>query len=60
MKKIFLIVYAIVFATNIYAQSIISESEVSEGDSPIVQAQIAIIPEPVSLMKKAGTFTLPE
>ncbi|RZJ86175.1 MAG: beta-N-acetylhexosaminidase [Chryseobacterium sp.] len=38
----------------------ISESEVSEGDSPIVQAQIAIIPEPVSLMKKAGTFTLPE
>ena len=60
MKKIFLIVSAIVFATNIYAQSIISEPEVSEGDSPILQAQIAIIPEPVSLMKKAGTFTLPE
>ncbi|WP_316796160.1 beta-N-acetylhexosaminidase [Pedobacter agri] len=60
MKKIFLIFSLFLFATNTFAQSIISEPEIAEGDSPISQAQIAIIPEPVSLMKKAGTFTLPE
>ena len=47
-------------AANIYAQNIISDPEVVAGESPAVNAQIAIIPEPVSLMKKAGTFTLPE
>lgn len=60
MKNLFLIFSICLFTVNSYAQSIISEPEVAEGDSPVAQAQIAIIPEPVSLMKKAGTFTLPE
>jgi len=60
MKNLFLIFSICLFTANSYAQSIISEPEVAEGDSPVAQAQIAIIPEPVSLMKKAGTFTLPE
>jgi len=60
MKKIFLIASICFIAANIYAQNIISDPEVVAGESPAVNAQIAIIPEPVSLMKKAGTFTLPE
>ncbi|WP_010602684.1 glycoside hydrolase family 20 zincin-like fold domain-containing protein, partial [Pedobacter agri] len=60
MKNLFRIFSICLFSANSYAQSIISEPEVAEGDSPVAQAQIAIIPEPVSLMKKAGTFTLPE
>lgn len=60
MKKIFLIISTFLFAANSYAQSIINEPEIAGGYTPVSQAKIAIIPEPVSLMKKAGTFTLPE
>lgn len=60
MKKIFLIASICFIAANTYAQNIISDPEVVAGESLAVNAQIAIIPEPVSLMKKAGTFTLPE
>ena len=49
-----------IFAVNTYAQSIVSETEIGESESAISKTPIAIIPEPVSLMKKAGTFILPE
>ncbi|MDN3586916.1 family 20 glycosylhydrolase [Pedobacter aquatilis] len=60
MRKLFLIISCCIFTANVYAQTIINETEIGDGDAVAVQTPIAIIPEPVSLMKKSGTFTLPE
>ncbi|MFC4212947.1 beta-N-acetylhexosaminidase [Pedobacter lithocola] len=60
MKKQFLFIICCILAGKSYAQTIVSESEIGDTESAIAQTQIAIIPEPVSLMKKTGTFTLPE
>lgn len=60
MKKLFLIISCCIFAANSYAQTLVNETEIGDAENAIVQTPIAIIPEPVSLMKKAGTFTLPE
>ena len=60
MKRIFVMLSCCIFAVNTYAQSIVSETEIGESESAISKTPIAIIPEPVSLMKKAGTFILPE
>ena len=60
MKKLFLIISCCLFATHTFAQSIVTETEIGDAESAVAQTPIAIIPEPVSLMKKAGTFTLPE
>ncbi|KLT66424.1 beta-N-acetylhexosaminidase [Pedobacter sp. BMA] len=38
----------------------VSEPEIGDTESTVSQTPVAIIPEPVSLMKKTGTFTLPE
>jgi len=60
MKKLFLIISCCFFAANISAQNIVTETEIGAAESEVVPTPIAIIPEPVSLVKKAGTFTLPE
>ncbi|QPH38781.1 beta-N-acetylhexosaminidase [Pedobacter endophyticus] len=60
MKKLFLIISCCIFTANLYAQTLVNETEIGDGEPAISPAPIAIIPEPVSLMKKAGTFTLPE
>ncbi|WP_316831334.1 beta-N-acetylhexosaminidase [Pedobacter aquatilis] len=60
MKKIFLFISCCIFAVNTYAQTLVNETEIGDAESTVSQAQIAIIPEPVSLMRKTGTFTLPE
>ncbi|MFC3562046.1 beta-N-acetylhexosaminidase [Pedobacter jamesrossensis] len=60
MNKLFLFLSCCIFTANTYAQSIVSETEIGESESAVSPKLIAIIPEPVSLMKKAGTFTLPE
>jgi len=60
MKKLFLIISCCIFTANLYAQTLVNETEIGDGELAISPAPIAIIPEPVSLMKKAGTFTLPE
>jgi len=60
MRKLFLIISFCIFTLSGYAQTIINETEIGDGDAIAVQTPIAIIPEPVSLMKKNGTFTLPE
>lgn len=60
MRKLFLIVSFCIFTVSVYAQTIVNETEIGDGDAIAVQTPIAIIPEPVSLMKKTGTFTLPE
>ncbi len=45
---------------HLYAQNIVSEPEIGDAESTVSQMPVVIIPEPVSLMKKTGTFTLPE
>ncbi len=60
MKKLFLLLSCCIFTASSYAQTLVTETEIGDAENTISQAQIAIIPEPVSLMKKAGTFTLPE
>lgn len=60
MKKLFLIITCCLFTASTFAQNIVSETESGDAEGAIVQTPCAIIPEPVSLMKKAGTFTLPE
>lgn len=60
MKKLFIILSGCLLSANIYAQTLVSEPETGETETTISQPQIAIIPEPVSVLKKAGTFTLPE
>ncbi|UKT64112.1 beta-N-acetylhexosaminidase [Pedobacter mucosus] len=60
MKKLFLIISCCILTVSAFAQNIVSESDPSDAESTISKTPIAIIPEPVSLVKKAGTFTLPE
>ncbi|WP_316734861.1 beta-N-acetylhexosaminidase [Pedobacter aquatilis] len=60
MRKLFLIISCCIFTANVYAQTIVNETEIGDGDAIAVQTPIAIIPEPVSVMKKTGMFTLPE
>ncbi|WP_231491219.1 beta-N-acetylhexosaminidase [Pedobacter sp. Leaf170] len=60
MRKLFLIVSFCISTIGVYAQSIINETESGDGEAVAMQTPIAIIPQPVSLMKKSGTFTLPE
>ncbi|MFW0716343.1 beta-N-acetylhexosaminidase [Pedobacter sp. N23S346] len=60
MRKLFLLLSCCIFTANSYAQTLVNETEIGDAETAISQAQIAIIPEPVSLMKKAGSFTLPE
>ncbi|PWS31912.1 beta-N-acetylhexosaminidase [Pedobacter paludis] len=60
MKNLFLIVSCCVLTINTFAQNIVTETESGDSETTISQTPIAIIPEPVSLMKKAGSFTLPE
>ncbi|RYG04475.1 MAG: beta-N-acetylhexosaminidase, partial [Chitinophagaceae bacterium] len=60
MKKLLLIITCGIFAANSYAQTLVNETEIGDAESAISTTPIAIIPEPVSLMKKAGTFILPE
>ncbi|RNL51326.1 beta-N-acetylhexosaminidase [Pedobacter jejuensis] len=60
MKKQLLFIICCILASKSYAQTIVSESEIGDAESAVAQTQIAIIPEPVSLMKKTGTFILPE
>lgn len=60
MKKLFIILSGCLLSVNIYAQTLVSEPETGETETNVSQPQIAIIPEPVSVLKKAGTFTLPE
>ncbi|MCX2576216.1 beta-N-acetylhexosaminidase [Pedobacter sandarakinus] len=59
MKKLLFLVACFIFTVNSYGQNIVSDSDAGEAEA-ISSVQIAIIPEPVSLMKKAGMFTLPE
>ncbi|MFD0939295.1 beta-N-acetylhexosaminidase [Pedobacter boryungensis] len=44
---------------NIFAQSIESNSETFANNEPITNSEIAIIPEPVSVIKQTGHFVLP-
>ncbi|WP_231464251.1 beta-N-acetylhexosaminidase [Pedobacter sp. Leaf132] len=60
MRKLFLIVSFCISTIGVYAQSIVNETESGDGEAVAMQTPIAIIPQPVSLMKKSGTFTLPE
>lgn len=60
MKKLFLLISCCILSASSFSQSIVSETEIGDAEDMISQTPIAIIPEPVSLMKKAGTFTLPE
>lgn len=60
MKKLFLLLSYCIFTANTYAQTLVSETEIGDAENAVSTAPIAIIPEPVSLMKKAGQFTLPE
>jgi len=60
MKKIFLIISCCIFTANTFAQSMVSETEIGDAENTISPTPVAIIPEPVSVLKKAGMFTLPE
>ncbi|PWS27049.1 beta-N-acetylhexosaminidase [Pedobacter yonginense] len=60
MKKLFLIISCCIFTANTFAQNIVTETEAGDAENALFQTPIAIIPEPVSLMKKSGSFTLPE
>ncbi|WP_082120623.1 beta-N-acetylhexosaminidase [Pedobacter sp. BMA] len=60
MKKLILMISFCIAVANLYAQNIVSEPEIGDTESTVSQTPVAIIPEPVSLMKKTGTFTLPE
>lgn len=60
MKQLFLLLSCCIFSAHIYAQTLVGETETGDAENAASKAQIAIIPEPVSLMKKSGQFTLPE
>ena len=60
MKKLFLLLSYCIFTANTYAQTLVNETEIGDAENAVSTTPIAIIPEPVSLMKKAGQFTLPE
>ncbi|WP_443937789.1 beta-N-acetylhexosaminidase [Pedobacter sp. MW01-1-1] len=63
MKKLFCLLAACFLSASTFAQSqtLVNETESGDGEENTVStAPIALIPEPVSLLKKAGTFILPE
>lgn len=60
MKKIFLLLSVCSLTFNMYAQSIVNDTETNFGSTASSVAPIAIIPEPVSVMRKTGNFILPE
>ncbi|NTD96813.1 family 20 glycosylhydrolase [Agrobacterium tumefaciens] len=60
MKKLFLLLSYCIFTANTYAQTLVNETEIGDAENAVSTTPIAIIPEPVSLMKKVGQFTLPE
>lgn len=60
MKKITLFISCCIFTVSVFAQNIVNESDASGAENSVAQTPISIIPEPVSLLKKAGMFTLPE
>lgn len=46
-------------SANVFAQSIEGNAETFSNNEPIANAEIAIIPEPVSVIKQTGHFILP-
>ena len=60
MKKSFLIIYSLLFTLPTFAQQIGSTPSLTEITNNTATPEIAIIPEPVSLIKNAGHFTLSE
>ncbi|TDO19693.1 beta-N-acetylhexosaminidase [Pedobacter duraquae] len=62
MKHLFQLLCILGLSTSALAQesSIIATSNPTEGGVVMPVPEIAIIPEPVSLIKNTGTFTLPE
>ncbi len=60
MKKVFLLVTCCFLTAASFAQTLVSETEIGETENASTQPSIAIIPEPVSLMRKTGSFVLPE
>ena len=60
MKKIFCILPFILLSFSSYSQTIDDNSETFANNESIATAPIAIIPEPVKLIKQAGHFTLPQ
>jgi hexosaminidase len=60
MKKLLLIIPFYFFAILSNAQTIVAEPEIGDTETDMVQTPVAIIPEPVSVLKKTGSFTLPE
>ncbi|MFI5452039.1 beta-N-acetylhexosaminidase [Pedobacter sp. UC225_61] len=59
MKLTIPFVFLLFVNINIFAQSIESSTETFSNSEPITNSEIAIIPEPVSVMKQAGHFVLP-
>lgn len=60
MKYIFRILPFILLSVNIFAQTIDDNSETFANNESIASAPIAIIPEPVKLVKQPGHFVLPQ
>ena len=60
MKKLVLLLSCCILTAGTFAQTLVNETEIGDAETAVSPVKIAIIPEPVSLMKKAGTFTLPE
>ncbi|WP_113654268.1 beta-N-acetylhexosaminidase [Pedobacter namyangjuensis] len=59
MKYFIQTLFFALLSFNIYAQSIDGGSESEENNGSIANAEIAIIPEPVTLVKNTGHFVLP-
>lgn len=59
MKFIFRIFPLLFLCINVYAQSLEENAETFANSEPIATQEIAIIPEPVRLVKQAGHFILP-
>jgi len=59
MKFIFRIIPFLLLYLNVSAQNIEENTETFSNNEPIANSEIAIIPEPVRLVKQAGHFVLP-
>lgn len=59
MKFIFRILLTLTFSSPLFAQTIDINSEVFANNEPMSTNEIAIIPEPVRLVKQTGHFVLP-
>ncbi|TKC04730.1 beta-N-acetylhexosaminidase [Pedobacter polaris] len=59
MKFIFRIIPLLLLSVNVSAQSLDGSTEIFANNEPIANSEISIIPEPVSLIKQAGHFVLP-